>query len=84
MYANRQFLIIPYSEVSKIDFTLVSETSVESLRKSADGQKTFIKFDGEVPQFVNTISNVEGPYTYENMLDILSTTDWFVEYSRPI
>lgn len=45
MYESRQYLIIPTSEVSKVDFSLVCETSSETLRKSVDGTKTFVKWD---------------------------------------
>lgn len=45
MYDNRNYLIIPTSEVSKVDFSLVCETSPDTLRKSVDGTKTFVKWD---------------------------------------
>lgn len=76
-YNNRQFMIFPTSEISKIDFTQVLETSEETLRKSVDGTKTFIKWDTEEPpSFINTILNTEGPYTYNEILEILSTEEW--------
>ena len=34
MYESRQYLIFP---VSKVDFSLVCETSADTLRKSVDG-----------------------------------------------
>lgn len=90
MYQQRQYLIIPVSEVSKINFSQVCETSAETLRKSVDQSKTFVKWDGEsIPQFVVTdefgdsisypitdIVGSEGPYTCEEILDILSTPEW--------
>lgn len=45
MYDNRNYLIIPVSEVSKVDFSLVCETSPDTLRKSVDETKTFVKWD---------------------------------------
>lgn len=45
MYDNRNYLIIPTTEVSKVDFSVVCETSAETLRKSVDGTKTFVKWD---------------------------------------
>ena len=45
MYDNRNYLIIPVSEVSKVDFSQVCETSPETLRKSVDETKTFVKWD---------------------------------------
>ena len=76
MYENREYLIIPTTEVSKVDFSLVCETSAETLRKSVDETKTFIKWDGEAPAFVAGLVGTEGPYTYSEILEILSGAEW--------
>jgi hypothetical protein len=76
MYNLKEYLIFPITEVSKIDFNQVLETSEETLRKSVDNLKTFIKWLGEQPSFVSTLENAEGPYTYEEILVILSTEEW--------
>lgn len=76
MYEDRNYLIIPTTEVSKVDFSLVCETSADTLRKSADETKTFIKWDGEAPTFVADIVGAEGPYTYAEILEILSGPEW--------
>lgn len=73
---NRQFIIFNVSEIDKIDFTQVLETSPETLRKSVDETKTFVKWDGVIPEFVSTLTTSEGPYTYEEILQILSTEEW--------
>jgi hypothetical protein len=76
MYTNRQFLIIPTSELSKVDFDQVQETSPETVRKSVDELKTFIKWDDVEPTFLSELVNTEGPFTYEEILNILSTEEW--------
>lgn len=76
MYEERNYLIIPTTEVSKVDFTQVCETSADTLRKSVDNTKTFIKWDGETPAFVADIVGSEGPYTYAEILEILSGVEW--------
>lgn len=45
MYGSRRYLIIPISVTSSIDFNQVHETSVNTLRLSIDGTKTFVKYD---------------------------------------
>jgi len=75
-YENRQFMIFNISELNKIDFTKVLETSEETVRKSVDQTKTFVKWDGETPECVSTLTTKEGPYTYDEILDILSTLEW--------
>jgi len=75
-YENRQFIIFNVSELPNIDFTQVLETSEETVRKSVDETKTFVKWDGEMPECVLTLTTKEGPYTYGEMVDILSTSEW--------
>ena len=76
MFESRSYLIIPTSEVSKVDFTKVCETSADTLRKSVDGTKTFIKWDGSNPSFTSSLDKTEGPYNYSQIKTILSGTDW--------
>jgi hypothetical protein len=79
-YENREFMIFNVSELDKIDFTQVCETSIDTVRKSVDETKTFVKWDGEIiPSSVNSLLTKEGPYTYEEILSILSTSEWTEE-----
>jgi hypothetical protein len=75
-YENREFMIFNVSELGMIDFTQVLETSEETVRKSVDGTKTFVKWDGSIPQCVIDLTTSEGPYTYDEILQILSTPEW--------
>ena len=79
-YDNRQFMIFNVSELPNINFDEVLETSIDTVRKSVDETKTFVKWDGDIPECVSTLTTKEGPYTYEEMLQILSTPEW----SEPI
>ncbi len=79
-YENREFMIFNVLELPNIDFTQVLETSEETVRKSVDETKTFVKWDGEMPECVSTLTTKEGPYTYDEILVILSTPEW----SKPI
>ena len=76
-YSSGQFMIFSTTELPQIDFTQVLETSADTVRKSVDGGKTFVKWDGDtVPQTVEALTTKEGPYTYEEMLAILATPEW--------
>lgn len=75
-YENREFMIFNVSELDKIDFTQVHETSAETVRKSVDGTRTFVKWDGETPSSVASLTTSEGPYTYEEILTILAGPEW--------
>jgi hypothetical protein len=77
MYENRSFAIFSTTEIDQVDFSLVCETSADTLRKSVDETKTFVKWDGGVaPEFVSELTTLEGPYTYTEILEILSTPEW--------
>jgi hypothetical protein len=76
MYENRKYLILPVTELSKVDFNQVGETSAETVRKSVNETKTFIKYEGQDPTFISQLKNTEGPYTHDEILNILSTEEW--------
>jgi hypothetical protein len=75
-YNNRRFMIFNVSELNRIDFNTVLETSAETVRKSVDQLKTFVKWDNMIPECVSNLTTKEGPYTYEEILQILSTSEW--------
>jgi hypothetical protein len=75
-YDNRRFMIFNVSELGQIDFSTVLETSAETVRKSVNETKTFVKWDGTIPSCVNNLTTKEGPYTYDEILVILSTPEW--------
>ena len=77
MYEQRNFMIFSTSETGSIDFSEVLETSAQTLRLSVDGSKSFVKWDGEtVPTSVVSLTTKEGPYTYEEIKNILTGSDW--------
>jgi len=69
-------MIFNVSELEQIDFTQVKETAIDTVRKSVDGTKTFVKWEGDIPQCISDLTTKEGPYTYEEILQILTTTEW--------
>jgi hypothetical protein len=75
-YDNRRFMIFNVSELNQIDFNTVLETSSDTVRKSVDETKTFVKWDNTMPSCVSNLTTKEGPYTYEEILTILATSEW--------
>jgi hypothetical protein len=75
-FENRKFMIFNVSELNQINFNEVLETSSDTVRKSVNETKTFVKWDGVIPECVNNLTTKEGPYTHEEILVILSTTEW--------
>ena len=75
-YDGRTFMIFSVTELDQIDFTQVLETSIDTVRKSVDGLKTFVKWDNTMPTSVASLTTKEGPYTYDEILEILATPEW--------
>jgi len=76
LYENRNYMIFNVSELGDIHFEHVLETSEDTVRKSVDGTKTFVKWEGETPECVLNLQSKEGPYTYSEILEILSGEEW--------
>ena len=75
-YPNREFMIFNVSELPLIDFTQVHETSQDTVRRSVDATLTFVKWDGAIPSSVAELTTKQGPYTYDEILTILSGPEW--------
>lgn len=76
MYENRKYVIFDVSELDKIDFTQVLETSAQTVRKSLDGTKTFVKWAGEVPTCVLSLNTKSSILTHEEIVSIMDTEEW--------
>ena len=63
----RKHVIINADEVDSIDFGQVLETSLDTLRYNLDESKTFVKFNGGTPSFLNGKTQ----YTHSELMDIL-------------
>ena len=69
---SRKYVIINADEVDSVDFSQVDETSADTVRFSVDGTKTFVKYEGDQPSFLNG----KQEYTHSEILAILATDEW--------
>jgi len=74
-YENRKYVIIESSEVSSVNFAEVMETSADTLRYSLDDSKTFVKFEGNTPSFLDGKTQ----YAHSEILNILNGSEWAEE-----
>jgi hypothetical protein len=75
---ERQFMVFNLSEINLIDFNQVLETSLDTVRISADGTKTFVKWNDDIPSCLKSLTTLEGPYSYDEFMSILATDVWYV------
>jgi len=72
---NSTYVIFNVSEINKIDFSQVNETSADTLRKSLNGTKTFISYSA-IPTFLGDLTTKEGPFNYSAIITVLETFEW--------
>jgi hypothetical protein len=77
-YENRRYLIIPSSIKNQINFNEVMETSVDTLRLSVDGTKTFVKYNVVVEEVDRTETYIDAETNEEVTIEIKAGV-----YGRP-
>lgn len=76
MFENRQYVIFNTSEVSTINFSEVMETAENTLRRTVDGTKTFVKWEGAAPACVEALTTKGDYLTHQEMLEALTAEEW--------
>jgi hypothetical protein len=76
MNEDLKYVIFDYAEVDKIDFNEVFETSIETLRLTEDGLRTFVKWIGDEPSCVLKLTSKSIIYNSVEMMDILDQPEW--------
>jgi len=72
----RLYAILTFIEATKIDFTQVKETSIDTVRKSIDGLLTFVEFDcDDIAKFLEPLEVIK-VVTYDELISILDTVEW--------
>ena len=78
-YSSRKWAIISltdYTDKQLEDLvTKAIQTSVDTLRKSVDGTKAILKWDGDTPEGFEGITT----YTHSEIRTTLSTSEWTEE-----
>jgi hypothetical protein len=64
---NLKYAILNTSDIGTVDFTKVKQADANSVRKSLDGSKFIVKFEGDTPDFLDGITI----YTNEEILAVI-------------
>jgi hypothetical protein len=70
------YITFNVSEIDSIDFNQVLETSVETLRYSVDKTQTVVKWIGEVPSCILSLTTKSAYMTYDEILSLLNSPVW--------
>jgi hypothetical protein len=77
---NRNYIIFDVSEIDKINFDEIIEFSIDTLRYSLDKTKTFVKWYGVDPLFINELTTKSQRYNLEEINNILIGPEWSPTY----
>jgi len=70
-------MIFNISEIAPCSPMHAQSVEAETVRVSLNGLKAFVKWYGNiVPVSVNNLTTKEGPYTYDEIIVILNTSEW--------
>ena len=82
MSNHNTYAVINLTDIDKIDFQQIGESSIFTIRKSLDDTQFVIKWaDGYTPTFITDGSVIPvGTYTHAEILELMQTPAW----SEPI
>ena len=66
-----KYAILNTSDINTVDFSKVKQTDANSVRKTLDGSKFMVKFEGDTPDFLESATL----YTNQEMIEIFWNID---------
>ena len=66
-----KYAILNTSDIGTVDFSKVKQTDANSVRKTLDGSKFVVKFEGNTPDFLDGVTL----YTNQEMIEIFWNID---------
>ena len=66
-----KYAILNTSDIGTVDFSKVKQTDANSVRKTLDGSKFIVKFEGDTPDFLDGVTL----YTNQEIIEILCDID---------
>ena len=72
-----KYAILNTSDINTVDFSKVKQTDANSVRKTLDGSKFMVKFEGDTPDFLEGVTL----YTNQEIIEIFWNIDngWQLE-----
>ena len=71
-YSNRKWVIVNVSDITDEMIVNAMQTSMDTLRKTLDGSKAILKFDGDTPSCFDGLTT----YNHSEILEELAKSDW--------
>ena len=72
MFENRKWVIVNVSDITEEMIASAIQSSMSSLRKSLDGTKAILKWEGDTPSCFDGMTT----YSHSEILTELAKSDW--------
>jgi hypothetical protein len=64
-----KYAILNTSDINTVDFSKVKQTDANSVRKTLDGSKFMVKFEGDTPDFFRRCNTLHKPRNDRDFLE---------------
>ena len=71
-YNNRKWVIVNVSDITDEMISSTIQTSIDTLRKTLNGNKAILKWDGDIPNCFDGITI----YSHSEILEELAKSTW--------
>jgi len=71
-YSNRKWVIVNVSDITDEMIFNAIQSSMDTLRKTLDGNKAILKWDGDTPSCFDGLTT----YSHSEILTELTKSDW--------
>ena len=71
-FSNRKWVIVNVSDITDEMIASAIQTSMATLRKTNDGSKAILKWEGDTPSCFDGMTT----YSHSEILEELSKSDW--------
>ena len=71
-YSNRKWVIVNVSDITDEMIASAIQSSIATLRKTLDGSKAILKWDGDTPSCFDGLTT----YNHSEVLTELAKSDW--------
>ncbi len=71
----RTYVIVNTSDLTLLDYNQLLTTSIETTIRNVEGDKAIVKYEGDMPSTINSISN-KTLYTHEEIVSIVESSEW--------
>ena len=72
MFENRKWVIVNVSDITEEMIESAIQSSMNTLRKTNDGNKAILKWDGDTPSCFDGMTT----YSHSEILEELSKSEW--------